>query len=443
MKLRCMGSWVVLGSLAVAGVSWASPDPPPTSADRTGTWTTNRVLRLEDALGIAMARHPGLRAGVARVDAATGRAQQSALWPNPELTLSAEDWPVHGGDFSDAKQLIGVEQSIPFPGKKRLDRGIGQSGVKAAEAELRGRAIDLGREVRGVYFQVLASEQSLAVARELVSVAESFAATAARRVAAGAAPDQEQIRAEIPLEQARTVVSGLEADRANARGMLALLLGGPEFKEARLEGTLPEAIDSARYDATPETWLARHPSLVAAKTGHDRAELEFRRARLEPYPDMKLGIAGGRDATPGGSIVQVGVSFPLPIIDRSKGRQQEARGNADAAEAEVLVVEQRLLHAWESARARLRAATEQVRVYRERILPRADEALRLVQAGFEAGKFGFVDLLETQRTTAESRLAYQQRLLELNLAQADLEALIGTPPPVPADNSARPGPVSR
>ena len=58
----------------------------------------------------------------------------------------------------------------------------------------------------------------------------------------------------------------------------------------------------------------------------------------------------------------------------------------------------------------------------------AEKALELVRGGFEQGKFGFIDLLDTQRTTAEARLAYQQKLLELNIAQAELEALLATVP---------------
>jgi cobalt-zinc-cadmium efflux system outer membrane protein len=76
----------------------------------------------------------------------------------------------------------------------------------------------------------------------------------------------------------------------------------------------------------------------------------------------------------------------------------------------------------------LRTAVEQVANYRERILPRANEALRLVQRGFEEGKFGFIDLLDTQRTAAQARLAYQTKLLELNIAEADIEALLGRVP---------------
>jgi hypothetical protein len=39
-----------------------------------------------------------------------------------------------------------------------------------------------------------------------------------------------------------------------------------------------------------------------------------------------------------------------------------------------------------------------------------------------------MDLLDTQRTTAEARLAHQQQLFELHAAEAELEALLATPP---------------
>jgi cobalt-zinc-cadmium efflux system outer membrane protein len=137
-----------------------------------------------------------------------------------------------------------------------------------------------------------------------------------------------------------------------------------------------------------------------------------------------MGVSGGRIGETGQSIIQLGFSMPLPIIDRSKGKKQEAQANARIAEADQMAVEQRLLRDWGTASKQFRTAVEQVTRYRERILPKANEALRLVQTGFEQGKFGFIDLLDTQRTTAEVRLAYQQKLLELNVARAELEALI-------------------
>ena len=86
------------------------------------------------------------------------------------------------------------------------------SGVRLSEAELSLRRLELVRDVKTAFYQVLAAERLVEVAGELVTVAESSAATARKRVAAGAAADQEQLRAEIPLEQARTELSGFQRE---------------------------------------------------------------------------------------------------------------------------------------------------------------------------------------------------------------------------------------
>lgn len=404
--------------LGFAAQAADSPAPPPPVSSATN------VLTLDGAVRLALENNPELRASSGRIDAATGRAYQAKLWTNPELTLSAEDWPVSGGgNFSDSKQTIGVAQTIPFPGKKKLDRQIGVSGVRFSEAELTLRRVELVRDVKSAFYQVLAAERLVDVAGELVKVAEFSASTARKRVAAGAAADQEQLRAEIPLEQARTELSGFQRELTTARQTLALLLGRPDLTEAPVSGALAETASLTLLDQGPEQWLPNHPSVLAVKTSRDRAELELRRARLEPYPDVRMGVSGGRIGESGQSIIQLGFSVPLPIIDRSKGKKQEAQANVRIAEADQMAIEQRLLRAWGTASKRFRTAVEQVTNYRERILPKANEALRLVQTGFEQGKFGFIDLLDTQRTTAEARLAYQQKLLELNVAQAELESL--------------------
>lgn len=417
-SLAC--SLAVSGCCCLAFASQAADLSAPPVALNSATNT----LTVEGAVRLALENNPELRASSGRIDAAAGRAYQAKLWTNPELTLSVEDWPVSGGgSLSDAKQTIGVAQAIPFPGKKKLDRQIGMSGVRLTEADLALRRLELVRDVKTAFYQVLAAESLVEVAGELVKVAESSASTARKRVAAGAAADQEQLRAEIPLEQARTELSGFERELTTARQTLALFLGRPDLTKTPVSGVLADTADLRLLELRPEEWLPNHPSVHAVKTSRDRAELELRRARLEPYPDVRMGVAGGRIGETGQSIIQMELSIPLPIIDRSKGKKQEAQASVRIAEADQVAVEQRLLRAWGTASERLRTAGEQVKNYRERILPKANEALRLVKTGFEQGKFGFIDLLDTQRITAEARLAYQQKLLELNVAQAELESL--------------------
>lgn len=402
-------------------------------AEPAGRRDTEKVLTIEDAVSLALTNNPELRAGGNRIEAAIGRADQARLWSNPELSLGVEDLPVSHGGFRESKETIGLAQKVPFPGKRKLDGQLGASGVRLSQAEWKLRRLELVRDVKATFFRVLAAERVVSVSQELVQVAESSATTARKRVEAGAAADQEQLRAEILLDQARTDLSEFEKELAAARQDLFTLLGRPDLKEAAVTGVLTETPDTRLLKQGPEHWLARHPSVAAARLTRDRTELELRRARLEPYPDVTLGLDGGREGLEDSAIVQFRVGVPLPIIDRSKGRKREAQANVGVAEAELTAVEQRLLRDWGVTSRRFRTAAEQVATYKDRILPKANSALRLVQTGFQEGKFSFIDLLDTQRTTAQARLAYQQKLLELNLAQAELQSL-AAPEPGPTTN---------
>ncbi|MBM3879549.1 MAG: TolC family protein, partial [Verrucomicrobia bacterium] len=225
--------------------------------------------------------------------------------------------------------------------------------------------------------------------------------------------------------------AGFQRELAATRVVFATLLGRPELKMATLAGALGETPVTALLEATAEGVLASHPSATAAQANLEQAELTYRRARLEPYPDLTLGVSGGRLGESDESIVQLGFSLPLPIVDLGKGKQQEARANVDVAEAEWQAIRQQLQREWANAQERYHTAVEQVGRYRDRILPKAEEALRLVQTGFEEGKFNFIDWLDTQRTTAEARRVYQEKLLEMNVAQAELEALLHPEPTRP------------
>ncbi|MBK9991478.1 MAG: TolC family protein [Verrucomicrobia bacterium] len=392
--------------------------------------TPTVALTLDSALQLALENSPVLRAAGGRVEAAAGRVTQAKTWSNPELELVIEDWPLRKNrGYADAKRTIGLSQAVLFPGKRSLSKQIGVAGVKLSAADLALRRVELVREVKIGYFRVLTLERQVEVSVQLLAMADASVAMARKRSDAGAAAYQEQLRAEVLAEQARVEKGDLERERSAARQTFAVLLGRPDLSGARLTDSLIETpAVSLLADFTAGS-LAAHPGLQAAQMNLERAELDHRRARLEPYPDLKVGVAAGEVGETGESIGQVSFSLPLPLFDRGKGTRQEARANIVVATAELHSVQQELQRDVTNAVGRYRAASEHVDNYRTRILPKVDEALRLVQAGYEEGKFGFADLVDTQRTTAEVQMTYLTKLFEMSAARAELEALLATPTP--------------
>jgi cobalt-zinc-cadmium efflux system outer membrane protein len=386
--------------------------------------TGARALTLEEAVALARTNHPALAAARQRVAATDGRAQQARLWPNPELELTATDVPANNGGLTRSQNMIGVSQTVPFPGKKALDGQIGRQEVRAAELAYLTRERDVVRAGQSAFWRALTAQKKVDVAAELVALNQSLVDVARQRIAAGATGDQERFRAEIEQERAGVELSAAQRELAEARLALAAAVGRPRDPLGPLIGELREQVPAS----VPDQTLTQHPVRQLAGAEQQRAELEARRAKLDPLPDVTFGVAGGRNNAERETLVEFRVSLPLPLFDRAQGRQREARALAAAARQDATATEQQLVSELDQITARLRAAGEQVTAYRTRILPKAEEALKLVQAGFAAGKFGFLDLVDTQRTVAETRLAYLDKLLELNLALADREALAGTSP---------------
>ncbi len=381
-------------------------------------------LDLSAALAEAVANNPELRASRARIEAATGRAVQARVWPNPNLELSSEQYPPDRGGFNGAQNMVGVAQTVPFPGKKALDAKIGAQSVTVTEWDYLGRELELVRDVKSAFYRALAAQKKLAVIGQLAELARSTAEAVGKRVVAGAAADQEQLRAEVEHDRAVAEIAAARREVAEPLKTLAALMGRPRDALGPLAGELAEQVQRPNLDQARDQMLARHPNVRAALACRERADLELRRAKLDPYPDVSFGVAGGRDFAAREGIMTFRVSIPLPLFDRAQGKKREARANADIARYDLTTVEVRLTHELAVLDERLRAAGEQVETYRTRIVPKAEAASRLVRSGYNAGKFGLLDILDTQRTTFEVRLTYYDRLLELNAAQAELEALL-------------------
>jgi len=408
-------------------IAWAlllAAAPAPTLAN----------LTLDDSIDLALRNNPRILAARQKVEVANGRAVQAGLWSNPELELTAEEMPIDSGGLSSSKNLIGVAQTISFPGKKSLDRKIGVADIQTAQSEYISQQLALVRRVKQAFFRTLAAQEKLAVTQQLLTLAESLVETTAKRVKAGAATDQEQLRVEIEQERAAVQHSSQRRELTDAQKQLATLLGQPGEPVPRLHGAWRQPSDFLDMANRGAQSLEQHPVLRMAVNHVERTELELRRAKLEAMPDPTVVVAVGNDEAANETIMDFRVSLPLPLFDRAQGRKRVTHAMVDIARFDVMTIQQQLLEEWSLSASRIAAATEQVEAYRARILPKVEKALQLVQRGYDAGRFDLLDLLDIQRTTAESKIAYYDKLFELHAAAADLESLLP-----PQDRNTRKG----
>ena len=153
MKYLCVFKFplILVLALALRGAEALGAELDAISKKPSPTRGESPALTLGRAIGLALENNLELQAAAGRIQAAAGRADQAGRWPNPDLELSSEDWPVNRGGISQAQNMIGASQTVPFPGKKRLEHQIGAAAVRATESELDLiRALRMGKPLEHV-----------------------------------------------------------------------------------------------------------------------------------------------------------------------------------------------------------------------------------------------------------------------------------------------------
>jgi cobalt-zinc-cadmium efflux system outer membrane protein len=386
------------------------------------------VLTLSRALELALMHSPELAASSHGVLAAEGAVRQAGALPNPGFELEAGEFGGSGArkGYDAAETSARLSQSLELGGKRGKRQRVAQSEARLAGWEYEAKRLDVLTLTKKAFVDVLLAQGQLVLAESLLVVAEDVRKAAAERVNAGKVSFLEETKAGVEVATARITRDRAGRELDTARKRLAASWGGttPVFKEAvgdlyAVRDVPPPEKFAALLDDTPE--VARWNDEVALS----KASLALARAERIPDIDVSIGISRfEEDGTQAGT---VGLSLPLPLFDRNTGGILAANHQAIRAEYEQRAARLRAATDLVEAHSRLESARAEALTIKAELLPGAQQAFDAAQAGYREGKFGHLEVLDTQRTLSEAKGRYLDVLVAYHKAVADVERLTGTP----------------
>jgi len=195
--------------------------------------------------------------------------------------------------------------------------------------------------------------------------------------------------------------------------------------------------------STAQGDLERSPEVPSFETLSERVadnpemarwlvEIERRRASLEMeragrFPDVTVR-GGVRYIKPTDDWAFVaGLSIPIPVFNRNQGATREAQYRLAKTEEQRRALHVRVQAALANTYQRLSSARNEAISLKNDVLPGARSAFEATGEGFRQGKFGYLDLLDAQRTFFEAQARYTEAQGVLQKAVADAEGLLGEP----------------
>jgi outer membrane protein, heavy metal efflux system len=411
------------------GREFATYVPPEKFADNqtsSGPARSAGVLTLEQALAEGLMYSPELAAFAWDVRAAEARELQAGLLPNPELEAEVENF---GGNnelqgFKSAETTVLISQMFELGGKRGYRRRTTELEKNLAGWDYEIKRLDVFETITAAFWTVLAAQERTAISESLFKLAEQTCSSVAEQVAVGKAPALEAVQANIAKTTALLQFNKAASDLQSARGRLASAIGSsaPVFEKA--EGDFEPVVPLPELEKL-QAALAESPDMLRWKTELEKRKAEIKLKDAGALPDITLSAGPRYFNDNNDKALVAGLSVPIPLFNRNQGERQEARCNAAKAEEEHKAGSLRQRSDLTQTYQNCSAAFALAAALRDTSVPGAAQAFEAAQEGYRQGKFGYLVVLDAQRTLFELKQQYIETLADYHTGRTALERLVG------------------
>ena len=413
--LTTLGVCLVL-SFAKPVLSWAEEQKTLTGA-----------ITLGQALEAALLKNPDLQAFSYEVRAREAETLQAGLTFNPMLNVQVEN--VAGtGNFNGVGQsetTVQLSQRLELGDKRNLRRSSANLSKEIAGWDYEVQRLEVLTRVSQSFTHVLKAQQKIALTVEGVQLAKKFLNAVSERVKAGKVAAIEKIKAQVALANMRMEEEQARQGLENARRKLSVLWGVAEPEFDSVQGDLFSVPDKLVAELT---MLSSNPRLSKWSTAlaHRQAELDVENSKT--VPDLTLSGSYRRLEQSDDNTLVFGMTVPLNWFNRNQGGIAKARHHLSKAQEEKRAEALRIQEALLKAHSEVSYSHAKVISIKTEVLPGARKALDAISEGYRFGKFGLLDVLDSQKTFYQVQSQYLDALANFHNAVADVKRLTGVDP---------------
>lgn len=402
----------------------------------------------------ALANNAAVHAAAARVRAAQARIGPAGARPDPMLMASVQNLPLRQPGYADfmTMNMVGISQTIPYPGKLSLAEQAAREEVGAATAALAQARLDAVADVKTAYYELAFARSATRVVRQNEAVLGSLVGVSEARYGVGTASQADVLRARVDAARLGDDAAALAAQERSALARLNAALNRPSTtpvdsavipaRLARLAVAdsaaqvhfVSAALGAAAADSpllpldSLDALAARNSPMLRSREAEIAAQAQrvalTRKARL---PDFDVSVQyGQRPQFP--DMVSLSVAVPLPLQHRRKQDQAtvESEATLAALEAERSATVDTLHQQIATLVSDIERERTQLALSVRAVLPQARATLSSALASYQVGSVDFPAVTDAQASVFTYETTYFRALTDFATSVAQLERVVGT-----------------
>jgi outer membrane protein TolC len=405
---------------------------PLESAPTRNLPTLDQTSTLEDYLKYAALNNPGLEAAFNQWKAALERVTQVTSLPDPRFNYAyyIEEVETRVGP---QRQKFGISQTFPWFGKLKLK---GDAALEAAHAEkerYEKTKLDLFHRVKSAYYEYYYIGRAVAITKEHINLLVNLESVARTRFKTGHASHTAVIQAQVEFGKLDDRFRALESLQEPIVAKLNAILNRPSAASLPWPQTIPYD-NPAFTDKEALKWLIeRNPDVKRLEFLEKKEQFTTELAGKNYYPDITIGLdyvdtdealmPGTPDSGKDPVIAKASINLPI-WYSKYRAVEREARLRHAVVQEERVNTENQLKADLKLVLYHFRDAERKIDLYRDTLIPKADQALKVAQLGFQAGKVSFISLIDAERLLLEFQLAYERALADRAERLSEIETFV-------------------
>lgn len=384
---------------------------------------------LDSLIKEALTSNPEILSVKNAFESASARIPQARSLNDPAIEFEYDRITADRMLSGDPMKTFSVTQDIPFPTKLYLRAKIASKLAKMAYENYKAKERDIISRVKSAYSELALVYKEIEINNENKDVLDQLSNTATTRYGAGQGTQADALKAQVELARVDNELIMLEQKRVTAQAKLNVLLN----RDPKVDFGIPLAEPAIKFDRTLDdlyrSALENNPELAVYRYAIDRGKAAYDLSLNEFMPDFsvkfKQMVNKGR-AEEGAWAGMIGVTIPLWFFEKQSFGVKEMKSDLVMIKAEYKGKENSVLFELNDAYSRAIANMKLIELYETAFIPQAQETVNVAIKGYEAEKSDFLTVLDSQRMLINFKLDHYKAILELRIALADLERVVGT-----------------
>ncbi len=393
---------------------------------------SNKALTLSELMDEALKNNPDIIAANKRWESAQAVIEASRALPDPHFsyTYFIENVETRVGP---QEQIFGLKQTFPFFGKRGLRADVATKEAEALKKSYEALKSEVIRQVKRTFYDLFYVSTIIDITQSEKRLLKRFERIASAKYQTGKGSQQSILKVQVEISKLNDKLLALGAQRQTAEARLNTLVNQPP--DRALKKPEQPRFKELVFQQQELFQLAKEnrPELSAAKALIEKSEGSYKLAKKEYYPDLTIGAnyievdkgpLNVRDNGQDAFNIMFGINIPI-WRGKLSSQAKSAFQMIHAQNGQYQNTLNQTLFEVKDNYFKTQTARETVKLYKNVLIPQAEQSLKSAEAGYITGIVSFLDLLDAERILLQIQFGYWKAYTDYLKYIANLERVVG------------------